>query len=214
MTEAPENPLAALRRFARPRRDGPICELCASPMAAEHEHLVEPASRRLFCCCQACAILFEGGRESRYRRVPHRIVALGDLELSDLQWESLHLPIQLAFFFKTAREERVLAFYPSPAGATESLLPLAAWQELESANPVLGELEPDVEALLVNRVGQSREYYRVPIDLCYKLVGLLRSHWRGLSGGTEAWHKIRQFFDELQASAIRTGVPPHARIEL
>ena len=76
---------------------------------------------------------------------------------------------------------------------------------------MLRELEPDVEALLVNRVGQSRgsapaEYYIVPIDACYKLVGLIRIHWRGLSGGTEVWQEIGNFFTDLRArGASRDG---------
>jgi hypothetical protein len=188
--------------------------MCANPLAPEHEHLVEPATRRILCCCTPCAILFEGGKESRFRRVPRRVEALLDFHLSDLQWESLHLPIQLVFFYKDRTRGRVLGFYPSPAGATESLLPLEAWQELEAQNRVLLELEHDVEALLVNRVGSSREYYRVPIDECYKLVGLIRSRWQGLSGGTEAWQAIRQFFDELRARAHRRGDPSHAGVDL
>ena len=44
----------------------------------------------------------------------------------------------------------------------------------------LKNMEPDVEALLVNRIGHARawtsEYFLVPIDQCYKLVGLIRSH--------------------------------------
>ena len=39
---------------------------------------------------------------------------------------------------------RVVAFYPSPMGATESLLELRAWTELEQQNPVLKELKPIV----------------------------------------------------------------------
>ena len=76
---------------------------------------------------------------------------------------------------------------PSPAGATESLLSLDAWSQLVANNPALTELEPDVEALLVNRTKGAREYYRCTIDRCYALVGLIRTHWRGLSGGTEVW---------------------------
>src|SRR5207237_5374445 len=94
-------------------------------------------------------------------------------------------PIGLAFFFSRTPAGKVVALYPSPAGATESLLPLEAWEELSAENPVLRELEPDVEALLVNRVGQAREHYRVPIDECFRLVGLIRTTCRGLSGRPE-----------------------------
>ena len=69
-------------------------------------------------------------------------------------------------------------------------MPLEAWQALVEDNPVLATFEPDVEALLVNRVGAARECYRVGIDECYKLVGLIRTHWRGLSGGTAVWEEI------------------------
>jgi hypothetical protein len=60
--------------------------------------------------------------------------------------------------------------------------------------------------LLVNRVGHVRgaspaEYYLVPIDECYKLVGLIRRHWRGLSGGTEVWREIGAFFNGLKTRA-------------
>ena len=102
-------------------------------------------------------------------------------------------------------DSRVSALYPSPAGATESLLPLEAWNSIVQNNPVLQQMEPDVEALLVNRVGLARgaapaEYYVVPIDACYQLVGLIRLHWRGLSGGTEVWKEIGDFFTRLRSS--------------
>jgi Family of unknown function (DUF5947) len=206
----PAHPLAALGRFARPRPPEERCELCGAPLAPEHEHLIEPASRKLSCCCNACAILFSNREGTRFRRVPRRVESLRDLRLSDAQWEGLHLPISLAFFFRSTPAGRVLAYYPSPAGATESLLPLEAWQELEAENPALRELEPDVEALLVNRVGQAREHFRVPIDECFKLVGLLRIHWKGLSGGSEVWEEIGRFFDQLRQRASLTGGPSHA----
>ena len=55
-----------------------------------------------------------------------------------------------------------------------------------------------METLLVNRVGQTREYYLAPIDQCYRLAGLIRLHWKGLSGGNEVWQHIAQFFAELR----------------
>jgi hypothetical protein len=154
--------------------------------------------------------LFAGQASARYRRVPRRAQFLSGFLLTDAQWEELHLPINLAFFFRSTRAQRVVAVYPSPAGGTESQLALVEWHRLENENPVLRELEPDVEALLANRVGLAREYYRAPIDTCYRLVGLIRSNWRGLSGGGEVWQKISQFFAELKLSAIRDGVSHHA----
>ena len=112
----------------------------------------------------------------------------------------------------------MVAHYPSPAGATESLLDLAAWEELVAWNPVLGELESDVEALLVNRVGRARgltpaSYFVAPLDRCFELVGLIRTSWKGLSGGDEVWRRIGGFFSDLSRDATvrRTaGGPPHA----
>jgi hypothetical protein len=210
-TPAPgKYPLAALRRFARPRHPEERCELCGAGLDPEHEHLVEPSSRQLFCACTPCAILFSSREATRFRRVPRRVELLRDFRLSDADWEGLHLPIGLAYFYRGTPAGRVLAFYPSPAGAMESLLPLEAWQVLEAENPWLLELEPDVEALLVNRVGPARDYFRVPIDECYKLVGLLRTHWHGLSGGTEVWTEIGRFLDQLRSRAGSDGGHVHA----
>jgi hypothetical protein len=59
-------------------------------------------------------------------------------------------------------------------------------------------MEQDVEALLVNRSRGAREHFLVPMDKCYSLVGLIRMHWRGFSGGKEVWEEIEQFFEELR----------------
>jgi hypothetical protein len=201
-----ESAFGALKQFIRPRkRDVERCELCSAEVASEHPHLVEPGTRKLLCTCNACAILFSG-MGTRYKRVPRRVLALQNFHLSDGQWESLMVPISMVFFFRSTPDARVVAFYPSPAGATESLLPLETWKDIEDANPILLQVEPDVEALLVNRVGHARgftapEYYVLPIDECYKLVGLIRANWHGLSGGTEVWQRIGQFFDDLKQRA-------------
>jgi hypothetical protein len=190
--------LAALRRFAKPRTPVERCELCDAPLADEHAHLVEPTDRRLICACDPCALLFCYREGSKYQRVPRRVDFLPNFRLADEEWEALHLPINLAFFLHSSPAGRVVAFYPSPAGAMESLVGLEAWAELAEANPVLRELEPDVEALLVNRVGETREVYRVGVDLCYHLAGLIRLHWRGLAGGQAVWEEISRFFVGLK----------------
>jgi hypothetical protein len=152
----------------------------------------------MVCACEPCAILFSGQAEMKYKRVPRRIRSLPGFQMTDGQWDSLMIPIQLAFLFDSTPAGRVLALYPSPAGPVESLLALDSWEEIVRDNPILKELEPDVEALLIKRVGGVSEYYLVPIDECYKLVGLIRAHWRGLSGGTEVWREIGQFFARLK----------------
>jgi hypothetical protein len=196
------SPLASLRRFARPPAPaGERCELCSADLAAEHAHLVEPASRRLLCACEACALLFSGRGMTKYRRVPRRILALDGFRMSDAAWDALQIPIGLAFFFHSSPAGKVIAFYPSPAGATEALLDLRSWEEIVRDNPILTELEEDTEALLVNRLRSAGACFLVPIDECYKLVGLLRSHWRGLSGGDEVHEEMDRFFGSLSARA-------------
>ena len=190
--------LSALRRFARPRPVRERCDLCDAELADTHAHLLELSRRRLICACDACAILFDNPAAGKYRRVPRRTQLLRDFHLPDETWEGLHLPIDLAFFLHSTTAERVVAWYPSPAGATESLVPLEEWQALMTANPLLRDFEPDVEALLVNRIGGAREHYRTGIDKCYELVGLLRSQWRGLSGGPAVWQAIERFFAGLR----------------
>lgn len=218
-TLAYEQAFGVLRQFTRARsaksRAVEHCELCSAGLSHEHPHLVEVASRQILCTCDACAMLFDGLERSRYKRVPRSAQYLSDFEMTDGQWESLRIPINLAFLFRSSLEDRVVALYPSPAGAVESLLSLDAWAEIAEANPALHRLKPDVEALLVNRVGQAHgigqaQYYIAPIDACYKLVGLIRSNWKGLSGGTEVWTEVGRFFAELRSRSEVVGGGPHA----
>lgn len=172
--------------------------MCSVELGPGHPHLVEPATRRLICACQACAILFSSAAETKYRRVPQRVRYLSNFQLTDEQWEGLMIPINMAFFFQSSTEGRVLVLYPSPAGATESLLDFESWKEIVESNPVLREMEADTEALLVNRVQKSSDHFIVPIDECYRLVGLIRTKWKGLAGGTEVWEAINGFFVEMK----------------
>jgi uncharacterized protein DUF5947 len=139
--------------------------------------------------------------------VPRDVWRLPEFGLSDVEWENLALPINLAFFFSSSAEKKMKAMYPGPAGATESLLPLGAWKSLTERNPRLSTMESDVEAFLVNRVGTKRDYYVVPIDACFELVGLIRMHWRGLSGGDAVWHEVETFFARLSANARPAPAP-------
>jgi hypothetical protein len=43
------------------------------------------------------------------------------------------------------------------------------------------------------------EHWLVPIDDCYQLTGLIRTHWKGLSGGDEVQQHIDGFFDQLRS---------------
>lgn len=208
---SPES-LHVLRRFIRKHEQpAPVparpseerCEMCAEPLASEHRHMLDLVNSKLLCACQACSLLFvpREANESKYRLIPQRALALPDFQMTDEQWNELMLPVNMVYIFHSSQARRAMAFYPSPAGATESQLDLEHWNALLQANPILNEMEPDVEALLINRVEQTRAYYLVPIDACYHLVGLLRSSWKGLSGGKEVWEAIAAFFARLQTQA-------------
>jgi hypothetical protein len=195
--------LSLLRSFARKREALERCELCAAELLPEHEHLLEPVKRKVVCACGACAILFSNRGQTKYLRVPRRVRSLPDFQLTDGQWDSLMIPINMAFLFESTPQNRVVALYPSPGGPIESMLALDCWNDIVRDNPGLREMQPDVEALLVNRIAQSRsagpaEYFVAPIDECYKLVGLIRGSWRGFSGGTEVWREIGKFFAGLK----------------
>lgn len=199
-----------LQQFARRPRAAERCELCSVELTAQHPHLLAPTTRKVVCSCDACALLFSGRSNAKFKRLPRLVRLLPGFHLTDAQWESLMIPINMAFFFHSSPEEKMIAMYPSPAGATESLLSLESWNEIAQANPALQQMEPDVEALLVNRVGHSRgftaaEYYILPIDQCFRLVGLIRQNWRGFSGGTEVWQKISEFFAQLRSYALVLG---------
>lgn len=192
--------LANLQRFVRkPREQAHACELCAARIAGEHQHLLDLEKRGVICACDPCAILFIDNAR-RYRRIPRDIRRL-QLVMDDQQWDSLLIPIKLAFFVYDSTTQRVIAQYPSPGGAMESSLDLEYWTEILDSNPVLKKFAPDVEALLVNRTADPPRYYRAPIDQCYRLVGIIRTHWRGLSGGSEVWKCIEEFFCLLDEAA-------------
>ena len=206
MTITPGPPLAALRRIAGARQPPPdteVCDMCAEPVAAEHRHVVDVRSRALMCTCRACFLLFsDPAAEQRYRAIPDRYLSFPDFRLDRAQWDELQIPVGLVFLFTNSTVDRTVAFYPGPAGATESELPLDAWTAIVAANPGLGLLVPDVEALLIRRFEREPagfDCHLVPVDACYELVGLLRRAWRGFDGGQEARTVLSTFFATLTA---------------
>jgi hypothetical protein len=193
-----------LRRFARPAATAAVreerCELCATPIAPEHGHVVEVDDRRLLCTCTACRLLFtaRGAGGGRYRAVSQRFRYRGSSSIGPAQWDAAQIPVTTAFFFFNSTLERLVAFYPSPAGATECLLGPETCDEIALAEPLFAELEADTEAVLLTRDGEGFAAYLVPIDACYELVGRIRSRWKGLDGGEEVRAEMRRFFAALR----------------
>ena len=201
MTEIPAGPLAVLQRM-RGGRPMPSmderCEMCGESIGEEHQHIVNVSTRSLVCSCRGCYLLFtQQDAALAYRAVPDRYLSFPSLDLGPAQWDDLQIPVGVAFFFHNSQLGRTTAFYPSPAGATESELPLGAWEELVAGNAELATLLPDVEALLVRRGEDSVDCYLVPIDACYQLVGRLRTLWRGFDGGRDAREALDAFFDDV-----------------
>ncbi|MEO8593885.1 MAG: DUF5947 family protein [Candidatus Solibacter sp.] len=168
------------------------CEFCGAAMSEAHSHVVDLEGRRLMCSCRPCFLLFENPAAAggRYRAVNGRYQRLAG---AALDWDALETPVGMAFFIRSSKTGAVTAFYPSPAGATESALPV------DSAEPTLQQLEPEVEALLLYRRDTALESWIVPVDACYELVGRIRRRWRGFDGGTEARTEIENFFTGLSA---------------
>ena len=212
-------PFGVLRSFVRPgeraagpdavpglRRErvraapGEVCEMCGETLSERHSHVADLDQRRLLCSCRACYLLFtqEGAGGGRRRAVTEDCWWDPDFALTGQQWDGLQIPVGLAFFFRQSDLGRYVACYPSPGGATESELDLELWDEVVRANALLGDLRPDVEAALVRKRDAGFECFRVPIDTCYELVGIVRRHWVGFHGGEEVWQHIDGYFDELR----------------
>ncbi len=188
----------AVRPADRPRA-APVerCDICNSTVPDDHRHLLHLVERRIICSCEACWALHSGDAE--YRPAGMRTVWLEGFKCDAELWGRFQVPIGLAFFMRSSVTEGVVAFYPSPAGATESELSLEAWEALIELNPVLADLEYDGEALIVNRLSNPHQYVIAPIDQCYALVGLIKSRWEGISGGNVLAEAVPEFFAALKA---------------
>jgi len=181
------------------QRTGEACDLCGTELPADHRHMLHMEERRIECTCEACWALRSGDPE--YRPVGTRVKWLPGLEMSGERWAGFNIPIGLAFFMRSTVEGAVVAMYPSPAGATESPLDESVWAALVADNPELEGLESDAEGLVVNRLAEPPQYAIAPIDECYRLVGLIKANWEGISGGDRLEGAIRGYFQELKERA-------------
>jgi hypothetical protein len=176
------------------------CDLCNTTLPDDHRHMLHLVDRRIVCTCEACWALRSGDAE--YRPTGMRELWLADFRCDEETWAGFQIPIGLAFFMRSTVTDSVVAFYPSPAGATESELSLESWERLVAANPVLEQLDADAEALVVNRINEPAEYAILPIDRCYELVGLIKSRWEGISGGSAIEQAVPEFFQRIRARAV------------
>lgn len=211
--------LDGLRRFARPAPEQATpaepaagsaaerCDLCAVPLDPRHGHVVALDQRSLRCACRPCYLLFtrDGAGGGRFRAVPERYLHDPTRPLTDADWDELRIPVSTVFFFDNSDLGRMIACYPSPAGATECLLDLDSWDRLRCTYPLLAAAEPDVEAVYVTRTGAGPEAFLVPIDACYALVGEVRTGWRGIDGGPAVHRALARFVAELRRRSRSLG---------
>jgi hypothetical protein len=189
--------LERIVRQARTRPDGARrerCELCSLPVAQAHRHMLDVEGGTLLCVCRACSVLFNRGEagQGRYRLIPERRLRVDGVSPADLG-----VPVGLAYFV-VRPDGTVDAHYPSPAGATRWEIDPQAWREVVRRRPQVAGIEADVEAVLVNTSRGRGEAWLVPVDDCYRLVGVVRRHWRGLYGGDTVWAEIDAFFEDLR----------------
>ena len=202
--------IAGLRRLTRPSagQSPPappaagaveVCDLCGKELDPDHRHLLHLVDRNILCACESCVALRGGDPE--LRPTGTRTVWLDHFDLPDELWASFDIPIGLAFLLDSSASGGIVALYPSPAGATESEIAAEAWNRLRSLNPALMSVETDAEALIVNRMAEPHEFAIAPIDECYRLVGLIKRSWDGISGGAGPERAIEAFFGELREKA-------------
>jgi hypothetical protein len=201
--------ISGMRGLARARPAGAVaggsqddehCDLCGLSIPDDHRHLLALVERRIVCSCEACWAMRAG--EGDYRPTGNRTVWLPDLDVPDDLWASFQIPIGLAFFMHSTVTACVVAMYPSPAGATESELHFETWRRMVDLNPVLDDLESDIEGLIVNRLTEPAVYAIAPIDRCYALTGAIKLTWEGISGGTGVGEAVSRFFDDLRREAV------------
>jgi Family of unknown function (DUF5947) len=179
---------------------GERCDICGTSVPADHRHLLQLVERRIECVCESCWALRSGDPE--YRPTGNRVVWLPGTDLPDDLWATFQIPIGLAFFMDSTTAGCVVALYPSPGGATESELHFSSWSRMVDLNPVLAGLEPDIEALIVNRLSDPPRFAIAPIDRCYALTGAIKASWEGLSGGSGVQEAVEEFFAALEAEAV------------
>jgi hypothetical protein len=200
--------VSGLRGLAKPEPPAPVpaadaeerCDLCETTVPPDHRHMLNTYERQIVCVCESCWALRSGDAE--FRPTGNRTLWLEDFQLPEEIWAQFRIPIGLAFFMNSSVTNCVVAMYPSPAGATESELHFETWNRLAAMNPVLEHLEPDAEALIVNRTSDPPAYAIAPIDRCYMLVGLVKAAWEGISGGAGVEAAIEEYFEDLRAVAL------------
>ena len=133
-------PLAVLHRIRLPSPPPPWASAarCAPVDPLRATHVVDVGQRTLVCACRpATSCSPPRRRGGRYRAVPERYLPVTDFALTPAQWDSLQIPVAVAFFFATrVGHGRLL---PEPGRRHRVPAAASAWAEVEVANPVVGD---------------------------------------------------------------------------
>ena len=216
-----EHRVAHLLRFKRfgtggsSFRPAARCDRCGVGLLPDprHAHLFSYSRRSLLCACAACSAPYREGvigkeRSPAYRLVPSRVERIDALSLTQADWEELGIPVQIAFLLKNQRENG----WRLGRGRGPSRLSQPG-REYGIGHPAGGVDPPLVQLLSARATRAGRRsparrqaprqarYFRAPIDECYRLAGLLRSHWEGFAGGPRVGAAVDDFFAELASRA-------------
>src|ERR1700741_3839578 len=87
-----------------------LCELCRGPAGLLHSHVVDLEARRLLCKCRPCYLLFtHSGAGAGGFRMGTELYLRVRSSLSDAPWESLQIPVGIAFVIRNSKQDRTIA---------------------------------------------------------------------------------------------------------
>jgi hypothetical protein len=195
--------IKALGEFAAGQDQRDHCELCGDGLEPEHRHRWDIEANSLVYLCMACAERSGNHTGVRFEDLPRMIVRLSKKNTTCLFGTGATPPIRLAFLTRQVRDQRLVARFPGPIGLTDFEVDPTVWQEFEGAHPSLRGSFSHLTAYLINQSQGASEHYFVPIDVGFRLAGLVRFHWRGFFGGVVLWNEVARFFEQLERVALR-----------
>lgn len=163
------------------------------PLTSAHDHLFDPRTRVVRCCCRACALIVPSSSNATLRRVPNRRERVAtDV---DALVARLGIPVGVAAVL-VHDDGRASVAFPGPAGIVESEIDADTWRHVVAAMPVAATLVPEVEAIVCSTLSDGGAW-RVGIDVVFELVGALRASWQGMTGGQEAPREVARVLASL-----------------
>ena len=147
-----------------------LCRFCSSALDSPPNPLFEVATQRVLFACNPCASRFEKRSGGPFKLIPRSTRQIEDFRMPEVPWQTYDLPGNVTFVFYCTAAAKLLSVCKVAAGTVDLTVPREVWKAIIEANPVLEEMRPDVEGLLIIHTGDSREYFIAPIDVCYNLI--------------------------------------------